>query len=171
MAGTAKGSKRRLWLAGMALLVTGCVGVVDDPVGDATGPLDIVEAGVDYRRVDTRFWIELAAAPSDPSATEAIWCVRFQTDADCAPGGDPSRIVRVILQGGYRYFVDHGRSGIPCTGFGDYDGDRTFSVRLDTRCLTFGAPPDSSVRFIAQISAAGTLSDVTAASSPVFISD
>jgi hypothetical protein len=172
MGGVGERSRRRwprLWLAGMGLLVAGCVGVVDDPAGDATGAFDIVEAGVDYRRVDTRFWVTSAAATDAPS--EVIWCVRFQTEADCGPGADPSRAVRVVLQGGSRYFVNHGRSGISCTGFGDFDGDRTFSVRLDTRCLTFGGPPDSSLRFLAQVFIAGVVSDDTRASSPVFLSD
>lgn len=152
----------------VVVVASGCVGKVLDPAGDADGSLDITEAGVDFREEETRFWVGLATAPGDSSTFTAVWCFEVG-DQPCRLDEDPSSSHRVrLVHPSLRYEVDFGGGFLTCGGFGHFDGDRTWSVTLNTRCLDTA----TTIRFNALVSSDGvTAADSTSVSSTVVVSE
>ncbi len=80
----------RLVLTGVVLVaLTACQGVVVDPVGDGYGLVDIVDAGVNYGKVDTRLWLRYSSESLNNGS------IRWNVSTD----GDTTREFYVILYG------------------------------------------------------------------------
>lgn len=166
--------RRRRVLARMALaasatvVVAGCVGSIEDPVGDGGGGIDIVKATLDYRRTETHFILEVTPDTAVPvEDLDQRWCL----GPDLSRCGSTDAFV-VVDGDTYQVFPAQNCFGALTVHF---DGETTYSFSLDTRCLLpNSAPPDSfpaSVRFRAFASSAQPVFDETGISEPVFISD
>lgn len=145
----------------MAVALAGCKGFVADPLGDASGTADLIEAGVDYRDATTELWVWFGRGND---AELVIWDV--STDGDTIPG---YQAVLARDEEHSDWYVRGPGQQVVCDGRIDGPPDAGARLTIDTSCIKSPSTgrPAGTVRVRAHSFAGPTGRDSTGWTKPI----